>query len=138
LSHFLFNLVTDCLSKMIHKAKFSEYIKGLWKFKNNNFINFNFADDTLLFIITDTRMLDVVKLLLIKFENLSDLKINFTKSELVSLNITSQESIQYANILGCKITSFLINYLGVLLRRRRLNTKDWDFLINKVQQKLKN
>jgi Leucine-rich repeat (LRR) protein len=92
----------------------------------------------LLFISVDTRMIDVVKLLLMGFENLSGLKVNFTKSELVSLNITSLKSIQNVNILGCKITSFRIDYLEVLLHWRKLNNKDYDFLISKVEQKLEN
>jgi Reverse transcriptase (RNA-dependent DNA polymerase) len=138
LSPFLFNLVADCLSKMIQKAKISGYIKGLGNFENDNLINLNFADDTLLFITADTRIIDVVKLLLIEFENLSGLKTNFTKSELVPLNLTSQKIMQYANILGCKISSLPINYLGVPLHWRKLNTKDWEFLISKVEQKLDN
>jgi hypothetical protein len=44
-------------------------------------------------------MIDVLKLLLIGYGHLIGLKINFTKSEMVPLNLTDQESNLYANIL---------------------------------------
>jgi hypothetical protein len=89
LSHFLFNLVENCLSKMLQKAKVSRYIKGVGKFKDDNLTNFNFANDILFFISANTRMIDTIEQLLIAFENLSGLRINFKKSELVLLSIAS-------------------------------------------------
>jgi hypothetical protein len=47
-------------------------------------------------------------MLLLGFENLLGLKINFTKSEMMSLNLTDEEGIRYANILGCKVSHFLL------------------------------
>jgi hypothetical protein len=46
---------------MIQKVKTSGFIKGLENLKNDNLINLNFADDTLLFITVNTRMIDAVK-----------------------------------------------------------------------------
>jgi hypothetical protein len=60
-------------------------------------------------------MIDALKLLLQGFENMSGLTINFTKSELIPLNISTQEGQQYANILGCKVCTFPITYLGTPL-----------------------
>jgi hypothetical protein len=48
-------------------------------------------------------MIETFKLLIQGFENISGLKINYTKSELIPLNITNQEGTQLANILGCKL-----------------------------------
>jgi hypothetical protein len=68
-----------------------------------------------MFVTANTRIIDALKLLLVGFEDLSGLKINLTKSELIPLNLSGHEDLQYANILGCKISSFTINYLDVPL-----------------------
>jgi hypothetical protein len=128
--------VVDTLSKMITKAKQHGYIKGLGNFEGDNLVNLNFADDTLIFLTADTKIVDAFKMLLIWFENLSGLKINYTKSEFIPLNLSESEGTQLANILGCKIASLLITYLGVPLHWHKLRNKDWDFLVNKVETKL--
>jgi hypothetical protein len=60
-------------------------------------------------------MIEALKLLLVGFENLSDLKINYTKSELIPLNLTDEESTCLAQIFGYKVDKLLINYFGVPL-----------------------
>jgi hypothetical protein len=79
--------VADTLSKFLYKAKISRYIKKLGNFEGDNLINFNFADNTLIFLNVDTKMIDALKLLLIGYEHLTCLKINFIKSEMVPLNL---------------------------------------------------
>lgn len=51
-------------------------------------------------------MLEIVQLILITFEHLSGLKINFSKSEIIPINITEDDGQQLANMLGCKIELF--------------------------------
>lgn len=75
------------------------FIQGLGNFGNNKCIlNLNFADDTLIFLKADPKMAEALKLLLIGFELLSGLKINFSKSEMVPLHLDQAECIQFANI----------------------------------------
>jgi hypothetical protein len=74
--------------------------------------------------------------ILIEFENLLKLKINFTKSKMVSLNFTNTEGIQFANILDCKVSSFPITYLGIPLYWHKLKNRDRKNLVNKVETKL--
>jgi Reverse transcriptase (RNA-dependent DNA polymerase) len=103
LSPFLFNLVADTLSKISDKKMQAGYFKGLGNFNNKSLLNLNFADDTLNFLQTNFRMIEALQLLLLGFENLSDLKINYTKSTLIPLNISNEEGVLYANILGCEM-----------------------------------
>jgi hypothetical protein len=63
------------------------------------------------------------------------LKINYSKSEIIILNLTNQLAHSLANIIGCKIGIFPIKYLGVSLHAKKLRNRDWEFLINKVQKK---
>ena len=65
-----------------------------------------------------------LKLLLVGFENLSGLKINYEKSEMIALNISNVKAQNLAIIFGCKISTLPITYLGVLLHWKRLSTSD--------------
>jgi Reverse transcriptase (RNA-dependent DNA polymerase) len=115
ISPFLFNLVADSLSKFLSQAKELGYLKGLRNFNGTNIINLNFVDDTLIFLKADFKMIEAFKLLIQGFENMSGLKINYTKSEFIPLNISNQEGTQLANMLRCKLGSFPITYLGTPL-----------------------
>ena len=45
---------------------------------------------------------------------------------------------QLAQAFKCKVASFPIKYLGLPLHDRKLQVKDWRFLIDKVEKKLQN
>jgi hypothetical protein len=86
-------LVADTLSKILNKAQSERYIKGISNFNAINITHLQFADDTLIFLEVDDRSLATLKLLLVGFENLSGLKINYSKSELIPLNVTNTKVI---------------------------------------------
>lgn len=73
-----------------------------------------FADDTLIFYEADRNQLRALKALLLCFEAASGLKVNFDKSELVPVGNVS-DTRQLASILGCKVASLPITYLGLPL-----------------------
>ena len=54
-------------------------------------MNLHFADDTLLFLKADKEILLHIKWLLLAFENVSGLKINYDKSEMFPLNLSDLE-----------------------------------------------
>jgi hypothetical protein len=117
-------LIVDTLSKILTKAKDHGYIKGLGNFEETSLINLNFTDDTLIFLQTNFKIIDALKMILIRFENLLGLKINFTKNKMAPLNLTDTEGIQFVNILDCKVSSFSITYLGVPLHWHKLINRD--------------
>jgi hypothetical protein len=47
----------------------------------------------LIFLTDDSKIIDVFKILLLGFENLSGLEINFTKSGIMPLNLTPDEGL---------------------------------------------
>jgi Reverse transcriptase (RNA-dependent DNA polymerase) len=83
-------------------------------------LNLHFADDTLLFLETKAEYIEVLKWILVAFEDLSGLKINFDKCEMVPLNISDEEGYNLAQILGCKISHLPITYLRVSLHNKTL------------------
>jgi hypothetical protein len=78
----------------------------------------------LFFIQADFKMVEALKYLLLGFEELSDLKINYSKSILIPLNISDQEKIEYATFLGCELSNLPITYLGVSLYWKKLRVSD--------------
>lgn len=87
MSPFLFDLVADVLNKLLSNAQHMGRIKGLGHFPNDSkILNLYFADDTLIFLEADPLMVENLKFLLLGFQEVSGLKINFEKSSLVPLN----------------------------------------------------
>ena len=61
-----------------------------------------------------------LKLILSAFEQLSGLKINYHKSEVFCFGEAQEEASQYAELFGCELGQFPINYLGIPIHFRRL------------------
>ena len=133
----LFNLITDVLNKILGRAQRAGLLQGLGNYTNcANVLNLHFADDTLLFLKADKKMIVVLRWLLLGFENLSGMKINFDKSEMVPLNISEEDGQELARLLGCKVVKLPIMYLGVPLHWRKLSESDWLPLIEKLEKRL--
>lgn len=83
LSPLLFILVVEVLSSMIKKAVHDGTFKGIkLAGKSNVVTHVQFADDTLIFVNDDLDSLKKIKKILVCFQLLSRLKINFFKSKL--------------------------------------------------------
>jgi hypothetical protein len=67
-----------------------------------------------------------MKLLLYMYEQMAGLKINFAKSEVLTINGCDELEIQYAEIFNCQTGSFRIKYLGVPDSPSRLHVIDWE------------
>jgi hypothetical protein len=64
------------------------------------------------------------------------MKINYSKCEMVSLNLSVAESQSLASLFGCSLGTLPINYLGISLHWKKLLLSDWNFLIDKIEHKL--
>lgn len=117
LSPFLFNLVGDGLSKMLAKATSKGLVRGLLEeFKMGGIVSLQYADDTILFSKAEESVLKNLKCILMWYEQISGMRVNFHKSELVPLNLSQDEAHWMAHIFSCPIGSFPIKYLGVPLQ----------------------
>jgi hypothetical protein len=67
---------------------------------------------------------------------LSELKINFGKSELIPLNIDPSMGCNFVTQLNCKLGALSLKYLGLTLHWKQLSRKDWQKLIDKIQKQL--
>jgi len=84
-----------------------------------------YADDTVLFMEDDLDEAKNLKLVLIAFEKLSGLKINFHKSELFCFGAANNHGLEYKRIFGCVEGSFPFRYLGIPMHYRKLSNKHW-------------
>jgi hypothetical protein len=74
-----------------------------------------------------------LKHILTCFELMSGMRINYSKSELVLINMDNQEDIDsFVEIFGCLVGAFPIKYLGVLLHYNKLRREDLQPLIEKI------
>lgn len=78
-----------------------------------------YADDTLLFMKADGRELFVLKGLLSSFASSTGLKINYSKSSLVPINMTEEKALHLARTFGCVVGQLPFTYLGLPLGTTR-------------------
>lgn len=137
LSPLLFNLATEVLNKMLLKANQLGFFKGIGlNDSSSELTHSQYADDTILFIHNDVHSVSKVKEVLQCFQLLSGLKINFQKSKLYSFSKDIASFENYAFILGCKIGSWSLTYLGSPIGISSRKTVFWKPLIQKFQGKL--
>ena len=99
-------------------------------------LNLQFADDTLLFLKAGPRKIEALKLYLIAFENLSGMKINYDKSEMIPLNLSPSEGTALAAIFGCKMATLPLTYLGLPLHFKKPSLTDWQSVIDKIASRI--
>jgi Reverse transcriptase (RNA-dependent DNA polymerase) len=120
LSPFLFDLVSDTLHRMLDKAAQEGYLKGIKLSKNNvTILNLHFVDDTLLFLEANEESIQALRWFLLGFENLSDMKIKFSKCEMIPLNLKEKEGSHLASLFGCKLGHLSLTYLGIPLHWKK-------------------
>jgi hypothetical protein len=84
-----------------------------------------YVDDMFLCLKNDMEGAKNVKLLLHLFKQMTGLKINFEKSELIMVGCDDDLSIEFNETINCQIGSFPIKYLGVPISSRSLHVVDW-------------
>jgi hypothetical protein len=137
ISPVLFNFVADVFTRMLIKAADRQLISGMFRsFCPTGIVSMQYADDTLLFLNKSLDNARNLKWLLSCFEQMSGMRINFHKCDLVPINISVEESQEYAQSLSCKLGCFPIKYLGAPLHYRRLRKEDLQPVIDKIIKKL--
>jgi hypothetical protein len=99
-------------------------------------ISLQYTDDTLLFLSHRDDSANHIKWLMIYFEKLSEMRINYHKSDLIPINLEEEETQAYAKCLFCKIGKFLFTYLGVPLHHERLRREDIQPVVDKIMKRI--
>jgi len=95
-----------------------------------------FADDTL--ILGDKSWVNVraMRASLLLFQSLSDLKVNFSKSYMVGVNVASSWLAEAAMVLSCKVGFIPFVYMGMPIGGTSRRLSFWEPLLNRIKAKL--
>ena len=81
-------------------------------------------------------MLENLKCILMWYEQVSGMRINFHKSEMVPINLEADEVHRLAHIFSCPVGKFPIKYLGIPLHFDNLTRDDIQPLVDKIMNKI--
>jgi hypothetical protein len=133
----LFNLAVDVFTSLLIKATQGGYISDFMdEVYPEGVISLQYADDTLLFLSHEGNLAKYLKWVMIYFEKLLGMRINYHKSELIPINLEEEETHDYAKIFYYKIGKFPFIYLGVPLHHERPRREDIQSVVNKIMKRI--
>ena len=97
-----------------------------------------YTDDTLIFMQGDARQLFFLKAILNTFVESTSLKVNYSKSMMVLVNVSEQRLQHLANTFGCSTSSLPFTYLGLPLSLTKTTIADFWPLVSKCERRLVN
>jgi hypothetical protein len=110
----LFVLATNFLQTLLNKAKDQNLLQLPIPLNfTSDFPIIQYADDTLIIMEACARQLVFLRSLLQTFASSSSLKVNYSKSMMVPINVEDHKMQILANTLGCSIGSMPFTYLGL-------------------------
>lgn len=137
LSPFLFILVTEVLHLLLEKAGALGFIEGIQGVIPGQMIShLQFADDTILFLKVEEKVVENMKFILRCFEIFSGLSINFKKSCIVGFGVNEEFLYCMAAICKCKIEVLPFCYLGIPLGANSRRVVMWEVVVERFRKKL--
>ena len=125
LSPLLFNIVVDALTRMLAKVANHQLISVRCpEVCPGGIICLQYADDTILFFDNNLEHANNLKIVLCCFEQVSGMRINYNKSELIPINLEEEELTPFITSLGYSQGNFPIKYLGIPLHFEKLSRED--------------
>jgi hypothetical protein len=137
LAPFLFLLVAEGLGGLMKKAVEQNRFKGFEVGRNGVIVShLHYADDTLCIGEASIENLWTLKAILRSFELVSGLKVNFSKSCVLGVNV-SNDFIRLASVfLNCKVGSVPFKYLGLPVGANPKRVTTWEPLLDVLRQRL--
>jgi hypothetical protein len=128
--------MVDVFSRMLVKGSNAGLIRGLCSnLIPGRVISLQYADDTLLFL-ENMEVAINFKWILTCFEQLSGMRINYDKSELIGINLDNMEIGPFLEIFQCVEGHFPIKYLGLPLHFEILKREELQPLIDSLFKRL--
>ena len=131
---YFFVLAAELLQILVNRAASSNLLVPPLSQPNEDFPIVQYADDTLLIMQADARQLLFLKALLASFAESTGLKVNYSKSQMLAINV-SQEKIEHlANTFGCSTGFFPFTYLGLPMGTTKPKMEDLTPLMDRVER----
>lgn len=102
----------------------------------NDFPVIQYADDTLIIMEASTTQHFFLRGVLQSFSSSTGLKINFSKSMMVPINLNEEKLNHLAKTFGCQIGTFPFTYLGLPMGLTKPKVDDFMPLLNKCESRL--
>ena len=139
LSPLLFLVMMEVFSRMVKRMEGVGLLNGFKadgrRGKGECVSHLLFTDGTILFCDAEVEQVLHVRLLLLCFQDVTGLKVNIAKSELVPIGEVNNVHV-LAEILGCRVRALPMTYLGMPLRPSHKSPSIWNPILEKIQQKL--
>ena len=139
LSPMLFLVMMEGFSKMMKRAEEAGLLRGFMaagrQGRGVRVSYLLFADDTILFYDTDEEQILHIQMLLLCFQAMTSLKVNALKSEMVPIGEVHNVFV-LAEILGCRVGSLPMTYLGMPLGASHKSPTVWNSILEKFERKL--
>ncbi|KAK2436747.1 hypothetical protein QL285_021719 [Trifolium repens] len=137
LAPFLFLLVAEGFAGLMRSAVEKSRFKGFDVGPNGLVIShLQYADDTLCIGEASSENLWTLKAILRGFELSSGLKVNFWKSSLMGINVSSHFMTLACDFLNCKQGTVPFSYLGLPVGANHRRSVTWDPLIAHLRKRL--
>ncbi|KAL0297680.1 UNVERIFIED_CONTAM: LINE-1 reverse transcriptase [Sesamum radiatum] len=137
MSPYLFVLVMEIWHSLLrYRVQENASFQYHWKCKEQRLLNLCFADDVLLFCKADILSILVIKNTLCEFAELSGLKVNPHKSQIILSRAVQQDKQQMIDSLGFQEGFLPVKYLGVPLISSRLTIANCRPLIDKLESRI--
>ncbi|GAU26988.1 hypothetical protein TSUD_290390 [Trifolium subterraneum] len=138
LSPFLFLLAAEGLHVMMEAMEaqnlFSGYMVG--KSAPISVSHLQFADDTLLMGTKNWANVRALRVVLVLFETMSGLKVNFNKSMLVGVKISDSWLGEAASALGCRVGKIPFLYRGLPIGGDPRRLRFWETVLTHLKKRL--
>jgi hypothetical protein len=136
-SPIMFNLVAELLATLMKKAANQGKIEGVMShLLPEGITHIQYADDTILMVEGDEQSIIYMKFILHCFEWLSDLKINYHKSEAYVFEMDEEKKWKISNMLNCRLGEMPLKYLGVPISAIKLGMGAFDRVAGKVAKRV--
>ncbi|XP_058758716.1 uncharacterized protein LOC131631969 [Vicia villosa] len=136
LSPFLFVLVMEGLTTLVKKSVEVGDFKP-FKFREEDLVDIlQFTDDTVILGEPSCDNFWSLKVLLRGFELVSELKTNFTKSNIFGVNVGDWLMHTTTSFVSCKKGNFPFKFLGIWVGANPRSKKTWKELLNNIKSRL--
>jgi len=138
LSPFLFLLAAEGFHVLMESLKVNDLFVGYTVGRSDMTVvsHLQFADDTLILGVKSWANIRSMRAILLLFEALSGLKVNFSKSHLVGVNVAMSWLSEAASMLSCKVGAILFVYLGLPISGNVRRISFWNPLITRIRTRL--
>jgi hypothetical protein len=136
LSPLLFVGVSELLQAMVNGLFQAGGLIAPLNIPNSDFPIVQYADDTLLILQACPFQLTALKEILEKFAKATGLRVNYSKSCLIPINVADDKLQSLANTFGCTVGQLPFTYLGLPLGVTKPTIQDLSPLVGLVERRL--